>query len=1612
DSQDAQDPQDGLRWYRSGDIARWTRDGELEYLGRRDQQVKIRGFRIELGEIEAALLSHPEIAEAVVVKRDERLVAYITARTEAKGLRTEAELASSVRSPQSAVLAEGSVRNPQSAVLAGGVVLAWLRERLPEYMVPSVVVELEQLPVNANGKLDRGALPAPDIEMKETEVAFQSPVEEIVAGVFAQVLQLSAVTRQGSFFELGGHSLLATQILSRLRKALGVEIPLRQLFETPTVAALAQAVEMLVIPGLEAPLKLTEVVRPDALPLSFSQERLWFLDQLKPGNPAYHIPLAVRFRGELNRAALERAWSAIQMRHEALRTVFPANEGEPIQVIFPEPQAQLRFLDFRSFGGDVNVRQHPRLRELLLAPFHLQAGPLLRGALVQLAETEWILCLVVHHIVFDGWSADILARELPYLYRKYSNGVDPQLAPLPVQYADYAVWQRTVFSGERLAGQLAYWRAQLADLPPLLELPTDRPRPAVRTLDGGHFSWFLSPESSANIIAFSQQNQATPFMTLLAAFSALAGRLSGQNDIAIGTPAGNRSPVETEGVVGFFINTLVLRMNLAGNPSLSELVDSVRETTLAAFAHQDVPFEKVVEALQPERKLDRTPLFQVQFVYQTAKPKPLGKKGLPGETGGRKSMLEPEEISIPAAKFDLTLSVIKQEDRFSCRFEYAKDLFEPASIKVLAERFDRFLQAALDQPQVSLAAIPLLSEEEFRQTVLDWNSTDREFRTNVCLHQLFEEQAALHPEQVAAVCEGRSLTFGELDRLANQVADTLNRLGVGPETAVGILLERSLEMVISILGILKAGGAYVPLDPAWPADRIHMIVGDAKPAAIVTNPSLQPAGTNAVPCLPNLIVLPQPAVRSPQPAACPTSENAAYVLYTSGSTGVPKGVVVEHRQVLNYMWAVKERYRWPADLTYAWVQPLSVDSCKTVLFPPLCCGGTLHITTKERALDAVQLAAYFTQHRIDVLKIAPSHLAALQTVVGPTAVLPKRTLVIGGEASTWEWARNFASEAECEIFNHYGPTETTVGVTTFSISDHLQTQPGSRIPIGTPLANCQMYILDEHHQPVPAGVVGELFIGGDCLARGYLNQPELTKERFMRVQGSGFRVQGFDELNAQDSKRKTPSVLYRTGDLARYLHDGNIEFLGRNDHQVKIRGFRIELGEVEAALRKHPAVASALVLAREDAMGEKRLVAYLTARTEGRGLRAEAEMETSVLSPQSSVLSRLREFLPDYAIPSAVVWLAELPRTPHGKIDLKALPEPDFAQETEPVQPDTPLDPVAARLAAIWAEMLGRKTIGGHDNFFEIGGHSLLSVRMVGKVRAEFGVSVSLAAFFQQATIAQLARLIRNEHSGYTPLVPLQTQGRERPFFCVHPLTGTATVYAALAQEIGTAIPFYGLQARGIGRHEIPFETIPEMAETYLAAIRSVQPQGPYRLGGWSLGGLVAYEMACRLEAQGETIETLVLIETEAPKPGSAPDEIDEALLLASLVNVDLGLTPEMLQGMTTDERLRFAVEQARKVRHLPEHLPLEELRAGFALVKVHFQAARNYQPGVFQGKTAVIRTTDRNPLEEHDLGWAAFIRGTIDTFEVEGTHQTLMRKPAVTTLARIVSNLVQGSSD
>jgi amino acid adenylation domain-containing protein len=1396
-----------------------------------------------------------------------------------------------------------------------------------------------------------------------------------VAKIWAAVLGLDRVGTSDNFFALGGHSLLAARVVSRIRKELAVELPLRALFESPTVAGLAAQVEAARgerQADSAPPLVAVPRDQGELLP-SYSQEALWFLDQLAPGLPTFNSFASVRIKGSLDIEALDWSLREIVRRHEALRTTFLAVEGKPVQIIAPELNIELERINLEDLPKTERAVRAERLAVTeARKPFELARGPLVRAGLFHLEADDHVLWLAMHHIVTDGWSMGVAARELAALYETRRALLPSPLSEPAIQYADFAHWQRSWLQGETFGRLVEYWKRQL-DGVPALELFTDRPRPAVRTAEGALREFALPADVSARLIEFGRCAGATPFMTLLAVFQTLLHRLSGQVDFAVGSPVANRNRSETEGLIGFFVNMLAFRADFSGDPTFLEYLARVREVSLGAFEHQDLPLEMVIEALQPRRDPSRSPLFQVMFVLQNNEVPTAGRSELviepffPNEGNG-------------TAKFDLSLALAETAEGLTGSLEYNTHLFDASTIEAMLNQLQNLVEGILAHPGRQISVLPLLSPVERTLVLKDWAECPAIVQDPRCAHELFEAQAARMPEAEALVAGDIRLTYRALNRRANAITRLLRSLRVGPECRVGLAATELPSVVAGLLGVLKAGAAYVPLDTTIPRRRLAQMIADSGLSVLLTERSLQtdlPDGPVPVICLGSL----ESRDDADNSRATASPLTPAYMIHTSGSTGMPRGVEVSHASLVNAYRAWEVAY----DLASGRLRHLQMASFAFDVFTgdwirALASGGALVACPREVLLDPHRLYALLARERIDCAEFVPAVVEPLVAYLEATnqSLGFMRLIAVGSDHWTVGLHKRLrrVSGPSTRLVNSYGLTEATIDSLYFE--GDLSNQPPDRpVPVGRPFAGTRAYVLDRKGQPVGVGMAGEVLIGGDGLALGYFGRPALTAERFLPDAYSG--LQG--------------ARLYRTGDLGRWRSDGQIELLGRADHQVKIRGFRVELAEVEAALLKHGGVREAVVSLVEEEGGEKFLAAHVVPQ---RGRTLEVD----------EVRRALKEILPRHMVPSAFLRLEALPLTASGKVDRQALPKVVRSGASRPGSV-RPRDEVEATMSAIWEELLKVSPIGITDDFFDLGGHSLLAVRLLARIEDRFGRRIPLASLIAGATVEELARLVREtqRQSAWSPLVTLRTSGKKPPLFVVHPVGGSVFCYRELARELGPGHSVLGLQAAGLDGDESPVITLEQMAALYISALRTTQAEGPYRLAGWSLGGVVAFEMAQQLKRQGQEVAALILLDSHTPS-GPAESPIHETELLASFF-LDLARSAGVpvrwpRDRFSTSDPWSLICENSNIREALGEDLNESRLRRLFEVFKANRRALMDYKADVYAGSLTLIRAGNRL-VADPTLGWGALAREGVFSHALPGDHYSLLVPPLVTATADLL---------
>jgi amino acid adenylation domain-containing protein len=1325
--------------------------------------------------------------------------------------------------------------------------------------------------------------------------------------------------------------------------------------------------------------------RHGGLPLSFAQTRLWFVHQLAPDSPAYNIPLAIELSGMLDVEALRRSLSEIVRRHEVLRTRFVAVDGTPVQLITDCFAVTMPLVDLSDLTEPLRKQEADRLVESEAAtPFDLSELPLLRIKLLRLGEQQHILLLNIHHIISDSWSMGVLFSEIAQLYEAFSSGECSPLPDLEIQYADYALWESQWLKAEALERQLSYWRERLTVAPPMLQLPLDRPRPEGQSFRGSQEELWLSQNLSNRLRQLNQREGVTLYMTMLAGFQVLLSKYSGQKDILVGSPIANRNQSNIGGLIGCFLNTLVMRTDLSGNPNFAELLQRVREVALGAFENQDVPFEKIVSDLRPERSLSHhSPIVQVMFVLENAPSRPLK---LPGLT------LQSRYLNTGASKFDLTLFAMEVEGRLQLKFDYNTDLFNSQTIKRMLDHFETLLEGIASNSNQRLTDLPMLGAAEREQIIVEWNETKTDYPGSKCIHQLFEAQVERAPGATALVFEEQRMSYEELNRRANQLAHYLRKHRVGPEVLVGICVERSFEMAVAVLGTLKAGGAYLPLDPSYPRERLALMLKDAGAPVLLTQETLRerlPADSRTVICLDTdwgAIATESEANLDNQS----TADNLAYVIYTSGSAGTPKGVSVLHRGVVRLVKETNYASFGP-DEVFLQFAPISFDASTFEVWGSLLNGAQLAVMSPGlRSLE--ELGAALKQSEVTTLwltaelfhQMVETQLENLRGV---------RQLLAGGDVLSVPAVEKVARElTDCQLINGYGPTENTTFTCCYDIKPRERFSVS--VPIGKPISNTQVFILDDGMEPVPVGVAGELYIGGDGLARGYLHDVAMTAEKFVP---NPFSIEG-------------GGCLYRTGDRALYRANGDIQFLGRIDDQVKVRGYRIELGEIETVLSAHPSIRQNVVIAREDRPGEKRLVAYVV---------LSEEVETII----SDLRRWLKRQLPDYMVPSSFVVLDELPVTVTGKLDRRALPAPDGKQFLENAFV-APRDTLELLLTKTWEKVLEVQPIGVKDNFFDLGGHSLLGVRLFAQIEKVYGKRLPMTTLFQAPTVEQMASLLNEENwsPSWSSLVSIQPGGSKPPLFCLHLAPGHVLFYRDLAQRLGSDQPVYAFQPQGLDGTQPRHTRIEEMAAHYIKEMRALQPEGPYYLGGSSFGGLMAFEMAQQLYAQGQQVGLLALFDTYAP---GFLELSSEATALHYKVyrfmqRLNLHLSNLLLletrgkvayarqKGAMVKERLKWTIKKRidSKVKKIANKLSQSsgdsvpgESQQG---IDVALQALREYVPKVYPGQVTLFRASKRAAgySDDRELGWLKLAAGGVKIHEIPGYHGSIVMEPRVRILA------------
>jgi amino acid adenylation domain-containing protein len=1543
-------------YLRTGDLG-FSIDGELFVTGRIKDLIIVRGVNYYPEDIEGTVHdSHPRLrsggaaAFCIDAEGEERLV-VVQEVDNPKDLPAE-EMAADVRR---AVADEHELAVHEVVFIAPGT-----------------------LPKTSSGKVRRRALAASYTDGSLETVA-RAPTPRAVqrdsapaalsatlAALMAEVLDVEAVAVDENFFELGGHSLLATQLASRVRQTLTVDLPLSLIFEAPTPAALALKIKGL--PKLQAVPEVTRIDRSVPLPLSYSQERMWFLHQIEPTGSAYNVAGAVTISGPTDIPALFAAFNEVLRRHEVLRSNYVSVDGSPELRIAAERSLVFEQIDLEQ-AIDPAARAEQLASELAHRPFDIAHDLLIRGGLYRLNATERVLCVSMHHLITDAWSMGVLTREVLELYVELSAGRAPAARDERLQYVDYAAWQRQHFSSASMAKDLAYWKAELSGVP-ALELPFDRPPPAEPSSRGALTPLALPSDLLENLRELGRERGSTLFMVMLTAFQVVLQRYSGQTDIVLGVPIANRNHITSERFMGTLVNTLALRIQFEPDFTFAQLLKQTRDRALNAYEHQDLPFERLVAELPLSRSSGRSPLIQAMFDFQNA-PLPNVEA-----TGFR---MKPFVISRGASQFDLSVLILDTELGQSIGFEYSTDRFSSEAVERLAGHYLSVLKSILADVEQPISSIPLLAEPEQRALLEAAARTCIDQPATVPVHRLVQEQAILRPTAVAVIDETRSLTYGELDRQSDALAVQLRMRGACPGERVAVFVDRTCNVPVALLAVLKSGAAYVPLDPRYPSARIEQVLEDASPRLVLTRSGLEHALPASVA---DRIVLTDVISDTPVSArsTCEVRpEMAAYVIYTSGSTGRPKGVEVSHAGLSNFLRSMTAE---PGITEKDWllsVTTVAFDIFGLEVFLPLVNGATVYIASSELATDGTRLRELFEKSPATLMQATP----ATWKLLIEAGFEGKKGLKIlsGGEALPRDLADQLLLRAD-SVWNMYGPTETTIWSTLQRVT--AGTEP---IPIGAAILHTRLYVLDVHKNLAPFGAIGEIYIGGVGVANGYFNRPDLTAERFFRDPFS----------NAPGAR------MYRTGDLGKLRADGTLDYLGRADYQIKLRGFRIEPGEIEAVIKQQPGVRDAVVVAREDRPGDLRLVAYYV--PDGAALDLGGELRAV-----------LAQRLPEYMVPAAFVALAAFPQTPNGKLDRKLLPAPaqtDLARVEEFL---APRDELEARVEQIWHSVLGGARLSVRDNFFNIGGHSLLAVRLLARIRKELGLDLSLATLMKAPTIEQLSRQIQDlrlaqqadldkpvpsvRQRSFSFVVPLQVAPGKTPLFCVHGAGGDVISLRELGAGVGNELAFYGIQARGVDGKSKPFGTIEEMAIAYIEEIRQIQPTGPYHLSGFCGGGLIAFEIATQLRAVGETVALLALLGSR--RKGSVIGDSRLSVWKRGIAERGLGYLFERAAFFAQRE-LSFASARLRIFWSRVSNRPVPHEIRNLWLTWAFFQAESRYSPRPYAGRLTVFRATGDHMSERDggpELGWRGYASEGVDVQEVPGNHESVIEQPYAAVLA------------
>jgi amino acid adenylation domain-containing protein len=1384
----------GLKFYRTGDLVRERIDGNLEFLGRIDKQVKIRGFRVELSEIENRIRQFEKTSECVVAAQNINqnhldIVAYIVQKQgyEIKELKS------------------------------------YLEQNLPEFMVPTYFVEIDKIPLNISNKIDFKSLPKPNVTnrlvLENQYIEPQTKTQQTIHELWCELLKLEKISISENFFKIGGHSLLATQLISKIESNLGKEISLQKIFENPTIESLSKYIEEISISAKskDSFAIIDKIDKNGLQPLSSSQKRMWFVDQLEGANASYNIPLDFKVKGKLNIEILEKSLHFIALKHDVLRTSFGVENGKPIQKISKEAKVDIKTFDLSEKLPEEIENEYGIITDANAQYiFNLEKSPLWRVQIVKISDDEHRLLLNFHHIISDGWSVGIFIRELSEVYQAFYRKEDIELQKPEIQYADYSAWQQKIIRSEKIKKQEIFWKEKLSGAPELIQLPLDFSRKNHQTFNGGEIRFTFDKSITKKIKELATDNNLSLYMVLFCGYIILLHKHSQQKDIVVGTPIANRKNKLTNETLGIFINNLAIRTAVIGNSSLKEFSILVKNTLLEAYKNQEAPFENVMEQLNLKRNLSVSPLFQVMFNLLNAHAEELI---FPDATT--------EYLDIPRkiAKYDLSLIMSERRDELHAILEFNSDLFRESTIERFAEHYQQIIFSFLKSMSLKISEIDYLSKAE-KKLFLKINNTKRDFPLDKCYHQLFEDSVEKYSDKVAINFSDTSKTYNEINQESNQLANYLIQKGVTNGDLIGVYLERSHKIVVALLAIMKAGAAYIPLDPIYPKNRIKLILDDAEPKAIISEKHLfdnLPENNSTIIDIFDKNIENQP---SENPKIISGSSSLAYLIYTSGSTGKPKGVKIPHNALVNFLFSMIEKPGCNQKDTLLAVTTISFDIAGLELFMPLLTGAKVVISSQEESMNADLLMKLMKKYQPTIIQATPVTYKMLLMANWEGNIDLK--ILCGGEAFPVDLAQNLLEKSK-EVWNMYGPTETTIWSTIKKVES--TDSYAAYVSIGFPIANTQIYVVDEFMKPVPLGVPGELLIGGEGIASGYFKRPELSKERFI------------------DSPNENGKKLYRTGDVVKINIDGNLQYLERMDNQVKIRGFRIELGEIENALKSIQKIEDAVVSVKENTKKDKYLVAYFTG--------TEKDLDRNFLAKE------IRKKVPDYMVPCYYIQLDSFPLTPNGKIDRKQLPEPN---EEKIKEHNKPLNGGEEILYGIWKELLENNNFGIDDDFFAIGGHSLLAVNLMIKIEEKIGVRLPLATLFNNSTIRNLAEYIASENNkiSWKSLVPIKPEGSKKPVYIVHGAGLNVLLFDTLVQNLDKEQPVFGLQAKGLDGKEKPLETIEEIAAHYITEILENDPNGPYALAGYSLGGIIAFEMARQLKKNNKEVAFLGMFDTVA----------------------------------------------------------------------------------------------------------------------------------------------------